>query len=126
MKTIKEIYEGIDRQINITSLPTNVLNRLIDLSELNYQPRFGLNEKVIHNNKPMYIFAMRVAMSSHPNPEVQYLLSENYNRQSTTNEGVSDWIEECTLIDFKENEDLKINMAMKLLKENGYKVEKQS
>lgn len=129
MKTIKDIVDQLEKCDYVDreeghNLSLNIaFERLKQLGSLNYQPEFGLNEKVIYKDKEMYVFAIRCAMSSHPEPEVEYLLSSEYNRQSTSNEGISGWIKEICIFSFKENLSKKIEEAKTLLSQNGFSVE---
>lgn len=131
MKTIKEIVEQLGKCNYSDDLHHPLRNniafiRLQELADLNYQPEFGLNEKVIYKEKEMYVHAIRCVPSSHPEPEVEYLLSDSYNRQSTTNEGISGWVHEVCVFSARENMSRKIDEAKKLLQENGFDVERRN
>lgn len=127
MKTIKEIVEQLAKCNYSDELGHPLENniafiRLSQLANINYQPEFGLNEKVIYKDKEMYVFAMRVKSSSQPEPEVEYLLSDKYNRQCTTNEASTDWVHEVCIFSTSENLSKKIEDAKSLLLNNGFKV----
>lgn len=75
-----EANEGHPLEKNIA------FERLKQIAESNYQPKFHLNEKVIYEGEEHYIRGMKTVTQSHPNTEIIYELSLNYQRESTTNE----------------------------------------
>lgn len=119
MKTIKEIYEGI----NITTLPIKVLARLKYLSELEYQPKYHLNEEVVFEDKLMYVNSIRAGRSATDNPDVEYLLSYERNKAGYLNYENTIWLKGENIMTPSEYRDLEINRAKELLIKNGYKVE---
>lgn len=89
-KTIKEIVDQlkyckfIDNNGHPLELNT-AFCRLKEISELNYQQKFNLNEKVIYKDEEYFIRSIMIVSSSSPYTEVEYDLSKLQNHESTTN-----------------------------------------
>ena len=127
---IKEIYEQL-LKCNFTdevgnSIENNVaFIRLKEIAKINFQPKFALNEKVIHKGLEKYVFALRAKESSYPFEEVEYLLSVQCNRTSTSNVAESNsWICETELFTIEEWNKCKVENAISTLKQFGYCVTK--
>lgn len=130
MRTIKEIVDQLEKCQYKDDLGHDLNDniafaRLKDLSGFGYQPKFAINEPVVYNGEQMYVFAMRCAMSSHPDAEMEYMLSVECNRPSTTNEGALGWINENSLLSKKDNGNRIISNAISLLISEGYDVKKR-
>lgn len=123
-RTIKEIVEQLEfceyEANEGHPLKNNVaFVRLKCIAELNYQPKFHLNEKVIYEDKPYYIRGMMTASSSHPYPEVEYILAVEYQHESTSNKTDISWVNEKVLLTIEAWKEREIAKAKKLLDDNG-------
>lgn len=122
-QTIKEIVNQIlssDYECEGGCLKMNVaFQRLEEISKLNYQPKFHLNEKVVFNKEQYFIRGMITAECSHPNPEIEYILSKEWNHESTTNKTDVTWVNERLIHSMEEWEKIDIEDAIKRLKERG-------
>ena len=126
---INEIYEQL-LKCNFTDEVGNSIEnntafiRLKELSEINYQPKYFINEKVIYNGKEMYVYSITIKTNSYPNPEVLYTLSKNWNREGKENEQSTGLICESLILKKHEYDEIQINKAKKLLEENGFIINK--
>jgi hypothetical protein len=93
--------------------------RLKKIANSNYQPKFFINELVYYKDKPYYIHGISVSSQTHPNTECLYELSEEFNRQSTTNKFCFNYIKEAELLTVEAYKANQIAKAKELLKENG-------
>ena len=127
--TIKDIYNQL-LKCNFTdevgnSIENNVaFIRLKELSEINYQPKYFINEKVIYNGTEMYVYSITIKANSYPNPEVFYTLSKKWNREGKENEQSTGLICESLIFKKHEYDKIQINKAKKLLEENGFIINK--
>ena len=127
---IKQVYDQLFKCNFFDEVGNDIKNnvaflRLDQIAKINYQPKFALNEKVIHKGVEKYVFALRVKDSSHPLEEVEYMLSNKYNHSSTRNVAESNlWICEAELFTIEEWGKRKVKNAISLLKEFGYCVTK--
>lgn len=110
---------------NGNSIKKNVaFIRLNELSKINYQPKYFINEKVVYNGKEMYVFSITIKDNSYPNPEVLYTLSKDYNRVGKRNEQSTSLIYESLIYTKSEYDEYQINKAKKFLEENGFIINK--
>jgi len=86
---------------------------------MNYVPKFKINEEVYLENDKFFIRGMMAKGSSHPNPDVVYFLSKEFNRPCTSNKSDKSEIDECNLISLKDYEDKKIKEAQEFLRSKG-------
>ena len=122
-QTVKEIVEQLsmsEYECEGGYLKMNIaFERLKCIAELNYQPKFQLNEKVVYEGKEYYIRGMMTASSSHPYPEVEYILSVTWNHESTSNKTDISWVNEKVLMTVEAWEKSEIEKAKKLLIDKG-------
>jgi hypothetical protein len=125
-QTIKEIVEQLsmsDYECEGGFLKNNVaFIRLQEMAELNYQPKFQLNEPVMYQDKPYFVRGMVSASASHPYPDVEYSLSVNQNRECTTNKTDVEGVKENSLMTVAEWDKLQVDNAIKFLESKGKKV----
>ena len=86
---------------------------------MNYEPKFKINQEVYLEDDKYYVRGMMAKGSSHPNPDVVYFLSKEYNRPCTSNATDKSEIDECKLISVKDYEDKKIKEAQDFLRSKG-------
>ncbi len=126
-RTIKEIVEQLEfckyeaneghpLELNVAFI------RLKAIAELNYQPKFHLNEKVIFGGKPYYVRGMMTAAASHPHPEIEYILSDKHQRECTTNQTDITWVNEKRLMTIEQWEEIEIEKAKQLLISKDIKI----
>ena len=126
---IKGIYEQL-LKCNFTDEVGNSIEnntafiRLKELSEINYQPKYFINEKVIYNGAEMYVYSITIKTNSYPNTEVLYTLSKKWNREGKENEQSTGLICESLIFKKHEYDEIQINKAKKLLEENGFIIKK--
>jgi len=123
-RTIKEIVEQLEfckyEANEGHPLEMNVaFQRLKCIAELNYQPKYHLNEKVIYEGKPYYIRGMITASSSHPYPEVEYILSVDWQHESTSNKTDVSWVNEKVIMTVEAWDKSEIEKAKQLLISKG-------
>jgi hypothetical protein len=125
-KTIKQIYDQLsssEYECIGGFLKDNIaFQRLKELSEINYQPKFQLNEKVMFNAEVYYIRSIQTVGSSHPECEVEYCLSKEWNRPSTTNKTDIEYVNERLIMTVEDWDFLQVETAKKLLREKGIKI----
>ena len=122
-RTIKEIVEQLsmsDYECEGGFLKNNTaFIRLIEISKLNYQPKFQINENVYLGDNEYFIRGIRSKSASHPEPEIEYDLSLKWNHASTSNETNLAGICEKKLLSKSEYKAKKIEEAKALLKAEG-------
>jgi hypothetical protein len=91
----------------------------LEIAKLTYQPKFYINEKVIYMDKEYYIRGLRATACSHPEFDVEYELSENYNHASTSNTSSHSGVNERELMSINDYRIQKIEEAKIFLIENG-------
>lgn len=125
-KTIKDIVEQLsmsEYECEGGFLKMNIaFIRLQQIAKLDYQNKFQLNESVIYKDKPYFIRGIRTVSSSHPNADVEYDLSEDFNRPCTSNKSDLMGINEKELLTPSENKTIQIQAAKKLLIDEGIKL----
>lgn len=124
---INEIYDQLLKRNFTDEVGNSIENntafiRLKELSEINYQPKYSINEKVIYNGTEMYVYSITVKTNSYPNPEVLYTLSKKWNREGEENEQSTGLICESLILKKHEYDEIQINKAKKLLEGNGFSV----
>ena len=84
-----------------------------------YTPKFKINDQVYFDHKKYFVRGMIAKASSHPDPEIEYFLSEKENRACTTN--ISKWenINEIRLLSLKDYKTKKIKEAKEFLIREG-------
>ena len=127
---IKQIYDQLFKCNFFDEVGNDIKNnvaflQLGQIAKINYQPKFALNEKVVHKGLEKYVFALRAKESSYPFEEVEYLLSVRCNRSSTSNVAESNsWTCETELFTREEWDKRKVENAISILKDLGYCVTK--
>lgn len=122
-RTIKDIVEQLsmsDYECEGGFLKNNTaFIRLCEIAKFNYQPKFQINEVVYLGDNKYFIRAIRAKSASHPNPEIEYDLSLEWNRPNTNNETNLSSISEEKLLSKVEYKTKKIEEAKALLKAEG-------
>lgn len=122
-RTIREIVNQLmacDYECEGGFLKDNIaFVRLCEIAELNYQPKFQINEEVYYNGDIYYIRSINAKANSYPYPEVEYDLSKEQNRSCTTNKSDLCQIGENALLTKNEYRLNKIEEAMAFLKTEG-------
>ena len=123
MKTAKEIIDQLSKcgyTCEGGSLEMNVaFIRLKEIADSNYQPKFHINERVMYNGGLFYVRGFRTKSQSHPNGELVYELSSEWNHPSTTNKTTLSDIDEKSLMTVPEYEVIEVEKAKALLKSKG-------
>ena len=86
---------------------------------INYTPKFKINEQVYFQDKKYFIRGAIAKASSHPDPEIEYFLSEKENHPCTTNVSDKENINENMLWTLKDYKDKKIKEAKDFLISEG-------
>lgn len=126
METIKQIVEQLSK-CNYECEGGSLINntafiRLKEISNLNYQPKFNINERVYYNGKLYYVRGVMAKTASHPNPEVDYMLNEKYCRECTTNKSDEIGISESALMSYDQFQINELEKAKKLLEDSGFTI----
>lgn len=85
----------------------------------NYTPKFKINDGVYFDNNKYFVRGMIAKASSHPNPEIEYFLSEESNRPCTTNKSNKENVNENSLLSLKDYKSKKIKEAKEFLISEG-------
>lgn len=85
----------------------------------NYTPKFKINDEVYFEDKKYFVRGMMAKGCSHPNPEIEYCLSELKNRPCTSNVSNKTGVEEIKLLSLKDYKSKKIKEAKEFLISEG-------
>lgn len=122
--TIEQIVEQLEslnlKDANGFGLEMNIFFvKLKEISKSHYQNKFFINDEVYYQGKKYFIRGYQAVSSSHPKGDLEYNLSEEFNRPCTSNLTKHIGIEEKLLISIYDYETLEINKAKELLKSKG-------
>ena len=81
----------------------------------NYIPKFKINDEVYFEDKKYFVRGMIAKASSHPNPEIEYFLSEKENRICTSNVSDKENINENCLLSLNDYKS-KISFMLQTIK----------
>jgi hypothetical protein len=85
----------------------------------NYTPKFKINDKVYFEDKEYFVRGMMAKECSHPNPEIEYCLSELENRPCTSNISNKTAVNENKILSLKDYKSKKIKEAKDFLISEG-------